>query len=125
MATTLTTRRAFMLVSTGYVSYSFGRGVYKSTKPVAIRSERSKRYRRYPSLYNDDEPYNDETRPPLLSERLCCIAASPFSTFLHLREDVLAAEVKLRNDSDPAMFGLERHPFFNRTYESVSDFVIG
>jgi len=105
------------------MGYSFARAGYKCTVPIAVRTERAKKVRQYPFLYKEYEPYKDETRPLLLTEKAGCVAAAPFTAPFRVTKDLEAIEFILRDDSDPEKFNLEGHPFFIRVYENVEDFI--
>ena len=77
----------------------------------------------YPLLYREYEPYRDETRPPLLLDRLACVVTSPVTTLVHLPQDIQTIELLLRKEPDPSKFDMEGHLFFNQTYDNVLDYI--
>jgi len=105
------------------MGYSLVRSGYKCTKPIAVRTERAKKFRQYPLLYKEYELYKDETRPLLLTEKAQCVAVAPFTSLLRITQDLEAIEFIVRDDPDPEKFNLEKHPFFIRVYENVQDFI--
>lgn len=118
------TKRQMMLGFGSFMGLSVGRAGYKCTRPIKIRTERSKIFLQYPLLYKENEPYKNETRPLLLTEKANCVFVSLFTTIYRFPEDLQALEIIARGESDPEKFNLENHPFFRRTYERVQDFII-
>lgn len=116
------TRRELVTNYTCFMGYSLARAGYKCTQPIVVRTERAEKVRQYPLLYREYEPYKDETRPLLLTEKAGSVAATPFTTLYRFREDLEAFEVILRDDS-PEKFNLEGHPIFNKVYKNVQDFI--
>ena len=86
----------------------------KATCAPQIRTERSRDYTKWPSLFAENAPYADERRKPLLLERAVCVLASPLITIYRIPGDLFALEIYARGeDSQKYGSGFKTHPLLN------------